>query len=211
LPAGFSYNHPAMPSCSYCGCHLPGEETLCKGCFERHYFLATQPKRNLWERIQRFAHVTPVTIALIFLSSAIFLAFACVTRSFWEPAQQQLIAWGADYGPLTTTGQWWRLLTPTFLHAGILHLVFNMQCLSLVGPIAERAFGKAAFLLSYLSTGVIASILSQFFHPNETCVGASGAIFGVVGFLIVPLAFKRLTLSTKQLANPLKSLLAFSG
>jgi rhomboid protease GluP len=142
---------------------------------------------------------------------AVFAAFVLATGSFFEPTQQELIRWGADYGPLTTSGQWWRLLTSTFLHGGVIHLIFNMQCLQFLGPIAERAFGRAAFLLGYLGTAICASLASQFFHPNQVCVGASGTIFGIAGLLITPIAFKRLSLSAKQLANPLKSLLAFAG
>ena len=199
-----------MPRCSYCDCELPGEETLCRSCFDARYFNVNQPKSTILQRVARFARVAPVSGALIAVNVAVFAAFVVATGSL-DPTQQELIRWGADYGPLTTSGQWWRLLTSAFLHGGVLHLFFNMQCLRFLGPIAERAFGRPAFLLGYLGTAICASLASQFWHPNEVCIGASGAIFGIAGLLITPIAFKRLALSARQLANPLKSLLVFAG
>lgn len=200
-----------MSRCSYCNYELPGDETLCRSCFDARYFTVNQPKSTVAQRVARFARVAPVSCALITVNVTVFAAFVLATGSLLEPTQQELIRWGADYGPLTTSGQWWRLLTSTFLHGGVIHLIFNMQCLRLLGPIAERAFGRPAFLLGYLGTALCASLASQFSHPNEVCIGASGAIFGIAGLLVTPIAFKRLSLSAKQLANPLKSLLAFAG
>lgn len=78
-------------------------------------------------------------------------------------------------------GQWWRLFVPIFLHGGILHLLFNTMALVQVGPLAEQAYGRARFLLIFLVAGVAGNVLGLFFYPRGIGVGASGALFGLIG------------------------------
>jgi membrane associated rhomboid family serine protease len=92
-----------------------------------------------------------------------------------------LIAYGAKYNEAILEGQYWRFVTPIFLHAFILHVALNMLNLIVVGIFVERIFGHLRFLLIYLVTGVISVIASFYFAPQEISVGASGAIFGLVG------------------------------
>jgi len=81
-------------------------------------------------------------------------------------------------------GEWWRLITPVFLHAGLLHFFFNSFLLIYLGPIVEEIFGTARFWVIYLGCGIAGSMASQW--PRETLtVGASGAIMGLIGLLIV--------------------------
>jgi membrane associated rhomboid family serine protease len=80
-------------------------------------------------------------------------------------------------------GEWWRLLTPTLVHAGLLHLFFNMYALYLIGPIVEGIWGSAPFALFYVLTAAAASTVSFLTSPT-TSVGASGAIFGLIGVLL---------------------------
>lgn len=82
--------------------------------------------------------------------------------------------------PLTLTGDLWRLLTATFMHAGILHLVSNMFCLYVFGAITEKTYGKTKFMIIYLFSGIVASITSVLIS-DHTSLGASGAVFGVIG------------------------------
>lgn len=77
----------------------------------------------------------------------------------------------------------WILLTSMFLHAGVNHILFNMYALLIFGPILEQKIGTKRFLLIYLFSGVIAAFLSSFFY--ELALGASGAIMGVIGTLII--------------------------
>jgi len=79
-------------------------------------------------------------------------------------------------------GQWWRLITPIFLHAGILHLAVNSYSLFAVGPLFERCVGRARFLYVYFFAGICGSIFSLA-ASTDLAVGASGAIFGVFGAL----------------------------
>lgn len=92
-----------------------------------------------------------------------------------------LITYGAKYNQAILVGQYWRFITPIFLHANILHISLNMLNLIVLGIFVERIFGHLYFLLIYLVTGVISIIASFYFAPQEISVGASGAIFGLVG------------------------------
>ena len=92
-----------------------------------------------------------------------------------------LIAYGAKYNQAILEGQYWRFVTPIFLHANILHVGLNMLNLIVLGVFVERIFGHLRFLLIYLVTGVISIVASFYFAPQEISVGASGAIFGLVG------------------------------
>jgi rhomboid protease GluP len=92
-----------------------------------------------------------------------------------------LIAFGAKYNIAIIAGQYWRLVTPIFLHATILHVGLNMLNFLLLGLILERIFGHTRFILIYLFTGMVSILASFLFAPQEISVGASGAIFGLVG------------------------------
>jgi rhomboid protease GluP len=81
-------------------------------------------------------------------------------------------------------GEWWRLITPVFLHAGLLHFFFNSFLLIYLGPMVEDIFGTARFWVIYLSCGIAGSMASQWPRATLT-VGASGAIMGLIGLLIV--------------------------
>jgi rhomboid protease GluP len=94
-----------------------------------------------------------------------------------------LIVLGAKWNPAIDAGQWWRLLTPMVLHGGLIHLLFNSWALYALGVDAERQFGTARFATVYLLAGLAGSIASYVFNPNVPSVGASGAIFGLIGAL----------------------------
>jgi rhomboid protease GluP len=86
--------------------------------------------------------------------------------------------------PYILAGQWWRLVTAMFLHAGLLHIGMNMWCLVDLGPEVESLFGTTKFIVFYLVTGVLGFVLSVFISPFGMSVGASGAITGLIGILI---------------------------
>jgi len=93
---------------------------------------------------------------------------------------------GALYPPsIALDGEYWRLLTPMFLHAGLIHIAFNSYVLWIFGQQVERTFGSARMLAIFLVTGFLASVASYLFGPiNVVGVGASGAIFGLAGAFI---------------------------
>ena len=122
--------------------------------------------------------ITPVLVIVTLLA---YVSLAVVTRQ-WEAFDlPTLIQWGANSGELTVNGQWWRLLSAGLLHANLAHLLLNMWALWNIGRITERLFGRLRFLSVYLATLVLASLSSIAWNPSQASVGASGAIFGVLG------------------------------
>src|SRR5437588_10702878 len=92
-----------------------------------------------------------------------------------------LIAFGAKDNDLILQGQYWRFVTPIFLHANLLHVGLNMLNLAVLGVFLERLVGHLRYLFIYFLTGIVSIISSFYFMPQEISVGASGAIFGLVG------------------------------
>lgn len=125
--------------------------------------------------------LTPV---IIYINTAVFLLFVLLTQQVWFFPAQPLAIYGGNFAPLTTDGQWWRLLTSVFMHGGLVHLVFNALVLANVGIMLEPLLGKAQLLLIYLVTGIVASLTSVMFNYGAVSVGASGAIFGLYGFFL---------------------------
>ena len=95
-----------------------------------------------------------------------------------------LVRLGAKFGPLMMVGEWWRLVTAMFLHAGLLHIGMNLWCLFDLGPTVESLFSTPKFIVIYLATGVIGFVFSFFWAPMGLSVGASGAVLGLIGALI---------------------------
>ena len=107
---------------------------------------------------------------------------------------------GINY--LISNGEWWRLFTPMFLHAGLMHLLFNMFSLFIFGPELEKLAGKARFLTIYLLSGIFGNIATFFLQdPDYASVGASGAIFGILG------AFGALVYYTKHIMPQLRQII----
>jgi membrane associated rhomboid family serine protease len=92
---------------------------------------------------------------------------------------------GALYGPLVADGDWWRLITAAFLHYGPIHLGFNMLFLYWIGTPVEEYLGRSRFLLVYLVSGLAGSAGALVLSPGSVTVGASGAIFGILGAALV--------------------------
>jgi len=160
------------------------------------------------------AVVTPkvyVTPALIALNAAVFVLMVLTGVSLTDPTLPQLVRWGADFGPLTTHGEWWRLLTAAFVHIGILHIAMNMYVLWSSGRFTERLFGNAGFLALYLLAGVGGNLVSVAWHPLTVAAGASGAVFGVYGGLLGFLLVQRKTIPKKTVATLAQGALVFIG
>jgi rhomboid protease GluP len=98
---------------------------------------------------------------------------------------QTLIAFGVKDNGLIASGQWWRFVTPVFIHIGLLHLAFNSYALWIIGPQVEKLYGPARFVILYVLTGIAGVCGSYFYHPEARSAGASGAIFGLFGVLLV--------------------------
>lgn len=151
-----------------------------------------------------------VTQALLVLNVGVFaiMAFNGVAMN---PTGQQLVERGANFGPLTLGGQPWRLVTAMFLHGNFLHILFNMWCLWDLGSLCESLYGHVTFAAVYLISGVAASLASVWWHPAIPSVGASGAIFGIVGALIASYYLGEFTMPRFAVAGHLRSVLIFAG
>lgn len=131
--------------------------------------------------------ITPI---IIYLNILIFIIMVFAGLGFMSFKGQDLLAWGANYRPTTTNGEWWRLLTSTFLHGGLMHLLANMFGLLFVGIFLEPLLGRTKYLLAYLLTGILASCASLWWYEATVSVGASGAIFGLYGLFLALLLTK---------------------
>jgi membrane associated rhomboid family serine protease len=95
-----------------------------------------------------------------------------------------IVRFGSGYSPYTLLGEWWRIVTPIFLHGGLMHFFFNTYVTIQLGPLVEGEYRTERFWVIYLTSGIVGSAVSQLARPVNT-VGASGAIFGLMGLLLV--------------------------
>ncbi len=153
----------------------------------------------------------PLTYVLVGINVLVFLAMVVKGASVMQPTSDQILRWGANFGPLTLTGQWWRLLTAMFVHIGLVHLALNMWCLWQLGLLAEYLYGPKTFLALYMMSGLAASIVSLARNPLVVSAGASGAIFGIAGALIATLYLGKLAAPRGAWRTSLISLVAFAG
>lgn len=154
------------------------------------------------------AYVTP---ALLALNVFMFLVMIAAGVSLIDPKPGDLLRLGADFGPYTTNGQWWRLLTAAFLHAGILHIAMNLWALSSGGTFTERLFGNSGFLTLYLLSAIGGNLASLWWNPLIVSVGASGAIFGVYGGLIGLLLLRHRSIPETMAGSLTSNALLFVG
>jgi rhomboid protease GluP len=131
--------------------------------------------------------VSPVTAALITIIAVNFLIQAVSSRgaSLFSPNVRSLLGAGALESSLVAAGQWWRLLTCVFVHIGLIHVIFNMFALLSVSSFLEEELGSARYLSLFLLSGLGGSMASDFLHVRVISAGASGAIFGLIGFSIL--------------------------
>lgn len=139
-----------------------------------------------------------------------------------SPAVDQLMQWGADNaGNVLLGGEWWRIVTAMFVHVGILHLATNMWCLWNLALLAEPLMGTWGLLAVYILTGAAGNLLSTLvnwilYHNTPggpvfpAGAGASGAVFGIAGALIVLLKSDRLPVPPDELKRLRKSVINFA-
>jgi rhomboid protease GluP len=202
--------------CRSCGAIVGAGETQCAVCGAP---TAAQAQANARQYPQadretiRFARAVlsrpyKFTIALLIANVFVFLlmwessgtSFAILQRGFPQPV---LIAYGAKLNYLIDAPyhQWWRFVTPMFVHLDVLHLLMNMFSLLIIGPFVEKLYGSAKFVVFWVVTGIVGTIGSYLtirpalargafgsfiFHAADVpSAGASGALFGLVGVLFV--------------------------
>jgi rhomboid protease GluP len=180
--------------------------------------------------VRRPRHVwaaAPATYALVALNCLVFLAMVAHGISVGSPTPDQLMHWGADNaGAVLIGGQWWRIVTAMFVHVGIIHLATNMWCLWNLGLLAEPLMGSMGLLAVYILTGAAGNLLSTFVnwllaYPDwlkthdlglfSAGAGASGAVFGIAGALIVLLKSHRLPVPPEELHKLRRSVIYFAA
>jgi len=131
----------------------------------------------------------PITKGILMINIFMFVISAVMSggdflRTLWSGGDvQTLLKSGASLGIYVRQGQIYRLVSSLFLHAGLIHLIFNSYALYMFGTIVESIFGSRRFTVIYLAAGFVGALLTQFFYPGVVSVGASGAIFGLIGLL----------------------------
>jgi membrane associated rhomboid family serine protease/Tfp pilus assembly protein PilF len=208
-----------MANCVQCGRRLPAlsfGKKVCQWCVQHEAAQRGEdsPIQRVepapWTRQQSSSMA--VTQAIFGINVAVFIAMTLAGVSMLDnPAGQDLVRWGANFGPLTVSGQWWRLLTCVFIHGGLLHIGFNMWCLWDLGRLAESVYGHWTFAVVYLITGLAASLASLIWNPAILSVGASGAIFGIAGALIASFYLGEFSLPRAAMTGMLRSVVLFVG
>lgn len=124
-----------------------------------------------------------ITYTLLAINITVYLALYLYSQFSGTSYDQLLIQFGAKVNSEIISGAYWRFLTPIFLHGSLLHLLVNSYSLWMVGSLVERLFGSYKFMMSYLIAGIVGNIASFLFVQGYS-VGASGAIFGLMGMLL---------------------------
>lgn len=147
-------------------------------------------------QIERFLRA-PGTYVLLAINIGVFVWMVLHGVSVESPSEYALIRFGANNAEFVLAGQWWRILTAMFVHVGLLHLATNMWCLWNLGLLGEPLLGCFGMIAVYLLTGAAGNLLSVatdilFRNYGVVGAGASGAVFGIAGILIVLLSNRRL-------------------
>ena len=140
--------------------------------------LIIPPEHSTVRRRRYWPVVTLVTIAIT------FVIFGLQNLAGGSTSTEVLLDFGAAYRPYFQQGQYWRLVMPIFLHIGWTHILLNMYALYILGPMLERVYGYGRFAFIYVVSGIASSYLSMRMS-SDISVGASGAIFGVAGAMLV--------------------------
>jgi membrane associated rhomboid family serine protease len=125
-----------------------------------------------------------VTKTLIGVNLLVYLVTVAQGAGINNPGGSLFGKW-ILFGPSVANGDWWRLITCAFLHASLIHIAFNMYFLWFVGTAVESVLGRGRFLLVYLVSGLAGSAGALVINPRTPTVGASGAIFGILGAALI--------------------------
>ena len=153
-----------------------------------------QPLSHITDLMRGRLVLTPATVTLVAVNILVFAAMLANGAGLWHSPNHVQLAWGAGFGPATKDGQWWRLGTAMFLHFGLVHLGMNMWALWDGGRLVERLYGSLRFAGIFLASGLTGNLLSLIVAADRAVSGgASGAIFGIYGALLVWLWRERRT------------------
>lgn len=156
----------------------------------------------------------PATYFLVGVNCAVFLLMVLKGVSFQSPTPEELLHFGANSSYLVLHGEWYRLLTATFVHVGWIHLATNMWCLWNLGLLGEPLVGPFGLIAIYVLTGIAGNLLSMavdvWGRMDSVGAGASGAVFGIAGILIVLLSNRKLPIPWEELRRLRRSVVQFA-
>lgn len=143
------------------------------------------PRPPLYEQLAARIPRIPATWLLIIANLLVFAAMLGQGAGLRHTDNAVQLAWGANFGPATKDGEWWRLGSALFLHFGLMHLALNMLSLWDGGRLVERMYGHGRFLVLFFAAGLAGNLLSLIAQGDRAISGgASGAVFGVYGALL---------------------------
>jgi membrane associated rhomboid family serine protease len=147
----------------------------------------------------------PATLTFIALAVIFFLLG-------FVGLEDDLIEMFAQFNQLVEEGEWWRIFTVVLLHGSLMHILFNMWALYVLGPQIERGVGTWPFVTLYLASAGVGGVFAFYLGgPNDVAVGASGAIFGLFGIWLSWALHRRNTIQGRALLTQLIVLLAINA
>ncbi|WP_409070193.1 rhomboid family intramembrane serine protease [Clostridium sp. FAM 1755] len=146
-----------------------------------------------------------ITKIIIGINIFMYLITAFLSKSILSSDIRVLVFLGAKANSFINNGEYYRLITSMFLHGGLIHLALNMYALNSIGPLIENYFGKVKYLIIYFISGILSSYFSYLFSPSVS-IGASGAIFGVLGATLI-IAYKNRKRGGKEFLNNIISVI----
>ena len=202
-----------MAKCIRCGRQLPAFsfKKICQWCqlheAEQRGEVTDEARQRVmptpWVRRESSLTVTQV---LFGANVAVFVAMIAASGSI-DFTNAIAVHFGANVGPYTLTGEWWRLFTYMFLHGGMFHILMNMWCLWSFGDLCESLYGRWTYTAIYFIAGIAGGLGSLIWNPGAFTVGASGALFGLTGALIASLYLGEFSFSAVSTAGILSSLI----
>jgi rhomboid protease GluP len=167
--------------------------------------------QSLHEALKSRVPEVAITKFIVMANVLVFVVMLFKGAGFWHSPNTVQLAWGANFGPATQDGEWWRLGTAMFLHFGIIHLLMNVWSLWDAGQLVERMYGHLRFSVIYVISGLTGNLLSLVIQGNSAVSGgASGAIFGIYGALLTFLWRERASLAPHEFRWLFWGALAFS-
>lgn len=188
----------------------PGRQTEPRGWYP--------PPQPVQRPRRHWAHA-PATYTLVGVNCAVYLGTLLLSGTLTGPTFEDPISYGllCNGSYVVALGQWWRLVTSIFVHFGWIHIATNMWCLWNLGLLGEPLLGAFGTVAVYLLTGVAGNLLSVAVHPGVANgppaivgVGASGAVFGLAGVLIVLLKSPLLPVPRRELWQLRRSVIYFA-
>jgi rhomboid protease GluP len=213
-----------MANCIRCGRQLPPVifgKKICQWCVQHEAAQRGELDDDVKQPVMTAPWVrresSSITLTNVIMGAnvmvfiAMFIAMVQTTRPSFDFNGPLMVHFGANYGPFTLSGEWWRLLSYMFLHGGLMHIAFNMWCLWDIGMMCESLYGRWTYGAIYLITGVAGGLASVGWNPGVLSVGASGAIFGLAGALAASFYLGEFSLPKVAIQGRLRSLVFFIG